>query len=357
MRIDRLSAVNVRNLADVTLEPAPRLNLIYGANGAGKTALLESVYLLARGRSFRSHRIDEVVSRGADTLQVSANLDHQADGKVVTGLERAPGRLRIRYAGENVSTVSAHARKFPVVLLTPDTQELVLGAPKARRNWLDWSMFHVEPGYLEHWREYYRALRQRNALLKHRAPPDQLAGWEEAMSEPASRMDAARRWFVGDLEERFTDLATGFWEPAPEIGLLSGWDTARPLQECLAQSRADDRQVGHTRHGPHRADVRFRHGGVGLEAEFSRGNSKLFVSLLILAQARVIASAGERPVLLLDDAGAELDSERENRLLDTLLAEPAQIFLTRTEKPENWVPRQGDAMFHVERGRFTKMVE
>lgn len=357
MRIDRLSVVNVRNLTNITLEPAPRFNLIYGMNGAGKTALLESLYLLARGRSFRSHRIDEVVRRGADVLQVTANLDHQADGKVVAGLERAPGRLRIRYAGENVPTVSAHARKFPVALLTPDAQELALGPPKARRNWLDWSMFHVEHGYLEHWREYYRALRQRNVLLKQRAAPDQLTGWEEAMSEPAHQMDAARRRFVGDLEEELAKLAGEFWDPSPGIELISGWDTSRPLQECIAESRPDDRQLGHTRQGPHRADIRFRHRDVGLDAEFSRGNSKLFVSLLILAQARVIGSAGEQPILLLDDAGAELDRERECRLLKILLDEAKQVFLTRTEKPENWAVREGDAMFHVEHGKFTKMVE
>lgn len=357
MRIDRLSAVNVRNLADVTLRPAPRFNLIYGINGAGKTALLESIYLLARGRSFRSHRIDEVVRRGEDTLRVTANLDHQADGKVITGVERAPGRLRIRYAGETVPTVSGHARKFPVVLLTPDTQELVLGPPKARRNWLDWSMFHVEPHYLEHWREYYRALRQRNILLKNRAAAAQLSGWEEAMSGPANRINDARHQFLGALAEKFSELTSEFWDPAPVIELVPGWDAARPLQDCLAETRGEDRQLGHTRQGPHRADVRFHHRGVALEVEFSRGNSKLFVSLLILAQARVIATAGEQPVLLLDDAGAELDRDREVHLLEILVDEPLQTFLTRTERPPNWMLRPGEAMFHVERGMFVKMVE
>lgn len=357
MRIDRLCAVNVRNLADVDIEAAPHLNLIYGPNGGGKTALLEAIYLLARGKSFRTHRIDEVVRWTTSRLQVTAHIHHQDDGNVVAGLERAGGRLRIRYQGEAVPTISTHARRFPVVLLTPDSQQLVLGPPKERRHWLDWAMFHVEPSYLEQWRDYYRALRQRNILLKQARGVSQLAGWEQAMAGPARELDAARRRFLEVLQRELDRLTGAFWDPRPRAALESGWDGSQPLDRVLQANREDDRQQGYTRQGPHRADIRFSQAGVDLGAQFSRGQSKLFVSLLILALARVVEEGGEAPILLLDDVGAELDRDRESGLLAAVRSQECQVFLTRTELPAGWPKTSDDARFHVERGGFTKMVE
>lgn len=357
MRIERLTASNVRNLLEVELEPAPHLNLFLGPNAAGKTALLESVYLLARGRSFRTPRVTDVVRHDTDRLRVGARLRHGAAEPVHAGIERGPGHLALRYNGETVRTVSAHARRFPLVLLTPDSQQLVIGGPAVRRDWLDWAMFHVEPSYLNDWRDYHRALRQRNRLLKEGRPEPELDGWEETMARSGTGLDQARDRFLARLRAEFGALAGAHWPALPELRLRSGWDRSVPLQLRLQQSRREDQSAGFTRPGPHRADVEFFFRNSELSNVFSRGESKLFIALLMLAQSRVFAATlGEDPVLLLDDFGAELDARAEARLLELLAASAAQVFLTTAGRGTDRLP--GDsARFHVEQGRFTKMVE
>jgi DNA replication and repair protein RecF len=358
MRIERLTASNVRNLLDVTLEPAPQLNLFLGINASGKTALLEAVYLLARGRSFRTPRIADVVRHETDRLQVSARITHGSGAPVAAGIERGPGHLVLRYNGEAVNAVSAHARRFPLVVLTPDSQQLVLGGPAVRRDWLDWAMFHVEPRYLEHWRDYHRALRQRNRLLKDGSATAEMIGWEEIMARSGTALDQARQQFLEQLKWAFSRQAAEAWSDIPELHLRSGWDAGRPLAEQLAGSRTEDLACGFTRRGPHRADVDFIHKNNDLASVFSRGESKLFICLLMLAEASVLAAVlGEPPVLLVDDFGAELDPGTQARLLGMLAGTGAQAFLTTTAPALCGALPGGSAKFHVERGRFSEMVE
>lgn len=359
MRIHRLWVRNLRNFADISIEPAGCLNLFLGPNAAGKTALLEAIYLLARGRSFRSPRVEEVIQYHSPSFQVSAEIFHGVDGSLVTGVERGAGRLLLRYAGQTVKTISAHARKFPMVLITPDSQQLVLGGPKVRRNWMDWAMFHVEPAYLATWRDYHRSLRQRNRLLKRTQSGKELHGWEELMSQNGVVLDQARRQFLRGVNSTFTHLfeLAGWGEP-PEITLQSGWAVEEPLLESLMGRRREDASTGHTGCGPHRADLAFHVNGNELGARYSRGQSKLFVTLLMLAEAQVVFSrTGEEPLLLVDDFAAELDRQAQGRLLSLLSARPGQAFLTSVNFERHWALPNASARFHVEHGAIAKMVE
>jgi DNA replication and repair protein RecF len=264
----------------------------------------------------------------------------------------------LRYNGEAVRTVSAHARRLPLVLLTPDSQQLVLGGPALRRDWLDWAMFHVEQSYLEHWRNYHRALRQRNRLLRDTAPPDELRGWEEAMGRSGLALHQARGGFLRRLDCSFQKAAHGIWPLTPTLELKAGWDETAPLEEQLARSRDDDLARGFTRAGPHRADVLFRCGDTALGATFSRGESKLFIGLLMMAEAAVLTETlAEPPALLLDDFGAELDSRAQARLLELLAGSGAQAFLTTTTASLPRALPPGSRRFHVEHGKFTEMIE
>lgn len=359
MRIERLTANNVRNLLDVALEPSPRLNLFQGANASGKTALLEAIYLLARGRSFRTPRVMDVVRHAAERLQVSARLSHGDARPVVAGIERGSGHLALRYNGEAVRTVSAHARRFPLVVMTPDSQQLVLGGPAIRRDWLDWAMFHVEPGYLDDWRDYHRALRQRNHLLKDaRGATAEMDGWEEGMGRSGTALDDARRRFLERLEHIFQTLARGLWAESPMLRLRSGWESGVPLEQALADARRADLASGFTHCGPHRADVGFIYKNNELSSIFSRGESKLFICTLMLAEAAVLTERLEEPpVLLVDDFGAELDASAQERLLGMLASGQAQAFLTTAGAGVPGVLPEGSARFHVEHGKFREMIE
>lgn len=351
MRIDRLAVTHLRNLTHVTLEPAPGLNLLWGPNAAGKTALLEAVYLLARARSFRTARIDEVIQRGNPRLTVRAEVSYDAGESVAVALERGEGRLVLRRGGENISTVSVHARSVPVVILTPDSQQLVIGGPGERRDWLDWAMFHVEPPYLDHWRAYFRALRQRNRLLRDGAPPGGFTPWEAAMAVHGEALTAGRVAFLMDVADAARALAAQVGLELPEITLDPGWEQGGTLTEALAQTRTGDMARGHSSIGPHRADVLFRLEGLDAGSVLSRGESKLFVIVLLLAEAQVRARRqSEKPVLLLDDYAAELDAEAQGKVLNLLATQGVQAFLTSTQRSGKDLG-EASATFHVERGK------
>lgn len=354
MILEWLQLQNVRNLEPARLEPGPHLNIFTGRNASGKTSVLEALYLLARARSFRTPRIQEVIRHGEETLRVTGKFQHEKNGVVQTGLERAHGQITIRRNGETVKTLSDQAQGLPLVLITQDSHTLLSGGPRVRRHWLDWAMFHVEPAYLDTWRAYYKALRQRNALLKQATQKrDLYRAWEEAMVESAYRLTGPRERFLQVLAAESSGDAGGLFPPDVQVKLYPGWNEARRLDEVLNDHREADRQGGYTRYGPHHADIRFTLGGKGLTSQFSRGQVKMYVTFLILAEARVLArQTAVTPLVLMDDFQAELDMEASTYLLTSLKQANLQAFLTTTAlSPEDRAG--GHTMFHVEQGRIT----
>lgn len=357
MEIRSLEIRDIRNLAQVQLEVGSGLNLFQGPNGSGKTALLESIHLLGRGRSFRTSRLAEVVRYGQSGFQVIARIEHGRDGSVVTGVARQGADLSLRYGGRTVSQMSDHARNFPLSLSTPASQELLLGSPKVRRRWLDWGLFHVEQAYLADWRDYHRALRQRNHLLKKSSNSAELDAFETSMSQFSTKITAARRRFVDHLSSQMSDLASRTVDWPIQVALHPGWDTEVLLRERLAASRNRDADSGHTRHGPHRADLQFLSGDHDAGAAFSRGQTKYLAVLMALALARVIQElGGEAPVLLLDDPFAELDYGARKVLLELISGQGHQSFVSLPDTERNAALDKA-SVFHVKRGQIGKMVE
>ncbi|MEX2525559.1 MAG: DNA replication/repair protein RecF [Gammaproteobacteria bacterium] len=362
MYLEWLQTGNVRNLQQIRIDPGPGLNIFTGRNASGKTAILESLYLLGRARSFRTPRIQEVISREQETLHVSAGVMYSSSGlRVTTGLEKGRGQVTIRYNGSPVRTVSEQARYLPLVLVTPDSHYLVTGTPKQRRHWLDWAMFHVEPSYLEAWRDYFRALRHRNSLLKSGVrDPGAYRGWEASMGKAAAELARLRSEFIEELESALDEAPATFLE-GPDVAVQhkSGW--AAPLNEFtdfLAEARNQDREAGFTRYGPHRADLAFSVENIPISSLFSRGQIKMFVCRLIMAEARVLARmVGETPLFLQDDYTAELDNEACERLLSGLSDQGWQCFVNATEARQESILNGNIRRFHVEHGRVTKVVE
>lgn len=357
MRIEELWLANVRNLINVRLDLGPGINVFYGPNGAGKTALFEAIYLLARGRSFRTHRIADLVRHGAEALQVGARLLRGDVDRVTTGVERVGGRLTFRFQGEVVRALSAQARQVPLIYIGPDVTEILSGAPRTRRHWLDWAMFHVEPGYLDVWQDYHRVLKQRNTLLRSSAKASELGGWELAMGRLAQTLDAARLRFLEGVQMQFEE--SGLWDgPALRIRLQSGWPVDRPLEEALAAGRNLDLGYGYTRYGPHRADVEFRLRDRDASRYLSRGESRRLMNLVRMAEARWLALRTAQPALLLfDDFGAELDSRARAELWNVLNGSTGQVFLNTPVADAKTLFERADFLFHVEHGTFTKMVK
>jgi DNA replication and repair protein RecF len=358
--IEHLKASSVRNLGELSIEPAAKLNFFYGPNASGKTSVLECVYLLSRIKSFRSKRINDVVTKGEKKLQVFAKGQNQEKAFSV-GIEKGRGITSIKYNGENIQTASEQARHLPIYILTPDHHVLFTGTPKDRRHWLDWSLFHVEQNYISVWKSYHRALRHRNALLKseRKINSAELSGWERLLAEEAKKIDLMRKSYVHDLNEYLNEKHLSF--VLPKKGLVEYLNQAyekEDLAALLMESRKDDVKRGYTSIGPHRVDVSFLYDDFNVAKHLSRGQTKLFGAALISSQIEILKKADINAMILVDDLDAELDETSSKKMFELLISNETQTFVSTLTKPP-WFETENKhhALFHVEHGKVEKMVE
>jgi DNA replication and repair protein RecF len=356
MRISRLTIEGLRNLRSVELRPGPGLNVLVGPNGAGKTSVMEALHLLAYGRSFRGRVRDGLVQTGRDALEVFAEWEEPGGRVRRAGLRHAGQTWSGRLDGAPVSQLGQLCAALAALTFEPGSHALVSGGGEARRRYLDWGLFHVEPDFLLLWRRYGRALKQRNALLKLRAGADQFDVWDQELAETGEALTARRELYLDSLQTR---LQVASNELSPVLGEAAflfqpGWRREQlPLADALLLVRERDLATGFTSVGPHRADWRIAHARrPGLEA-LSRGQGKLTALAALLAQAEDFATRrGQWPLVLLDDLASELDLPHQQRLLRRLRASDAQVFITGTDVPSA-LAGTGFELFHVEQGAVT----
>lgn len=341
-----------RCVALAELDLAERRNYIYGPNGAGKTSLLEAVYLLGRGRSFRSRQNRRLIRHGGDCLSVYGEV-HGADGSHRLGVRLNGGGLETRVDGAGDGGVAELARKLPVNVIEPSIHQLIEGGPSMRRRFLDWGVFHVEPSFLESWRRYRRVLGQRNAALKL---GQSTSSWDQNLLAAGEAVDSARRRYCAELNGAVTKLGAGLVGQEIELGYRRGWPEGLELSEALVQSYDRDRQLGATQAGPHRADLRIAMASRAVREEASRGQQKLVAAAMILAQTEVFAAIhGDAGTLLVDDPAAELDAQAFRRLMAALSESPVQLIMTGLSE-QAFPPLAGFPVFHVEQGRVSTVV-
>lgn len=358
MPLERLNFLGLRNLAALDMRPAPGINLVTGANGSGKTSLLEGVHMLGMARSFRTQKLKHAITHDADAVTLHGRL--AGDPPVSLGVRRARdvAELEIRLDGERGIRVARLAETLPLQLINPDAFRLLEGAPAARREFLDWGVFHVKHEFFEAWRRVRRALKHRNALLRHdRIDLRSMRVWEQELAHWSEQLDLLRSDYMAQFAKTFE--AT-LHELLPLSGLslryYRGWDKQRGLLDVLENGRDTDRQMGFTQQGPQRADLRLRIGKRAAVEELSRGQQKLVVSALKLAQGRLLEElTGRTCVYLIDDLAAELDVSHRRIFCHWLARLHCQVFITGVERSalENaWQSETDVAMFHVEHGRL-----
>ncbi|MDS4022145.1 MAG: DNA replication/repair protein RecF [Candidatus Competibacter sp.] len=336
MRAATLDIAGFRNLRRISLSCAPGLNLLVGPNASGKTSLLEALYFLGRGRSFRTRQPRELIQIDAPAFRVAAVMNG-ADGRPVpVGVERGPRDLVARIGGAPTRSLAQLARQVPVLLLNPDSHRLLEDGPQQRRRFMDWGLFHAEPGFLDAWRRYGAALRHRNAALRSGSADRVVDAWDGELAAAAAILDRLRETFceaLGSVLEPLAGATLG--EMAVRVDYRRGWPLEPPGRDCAGWPRAgrdQDRQQGHTRLGPHRADFTVRVAGRSPAEGLSRGQQKLLVIALVLAQAELYRRhAGDACILLIDDLPAELDPGNRARVMRALAALDTQLFATAIE--------------------------
>lgn len=355
MRLDSLTIRQVRNLSEVKIIPIPEVNIIYGENASGKTAILESIYLLSKARSFRTAHIREVIQHQQEDLTIFGLINTHNNKTVNTGLRKSIKETEIRYNGERVKAVSEQAKNVVVQIANPDNTTLLTGSPKDRRKWIDWALFHVEHDYLEIWHSYHQALRNRNALLRRLAKDDEYYVWESIMAKTAKDLKARWQNYLDCLQQYYKETADQ--HACAEVIFTARKDKLKTddFLEHLQVARQSDIKAGFTQQGPHKADFEFKIKGKHISTIFSRGQIKLFIILLSIAQARLLKTEREiTPIFLVDDLAAELDKKTAEVLLALLYKEKMQLFITSTE-PGGIIKKNKDTkLFHVEHGRVKR---
>lgn len=359
MKLDRLRIQGLRCLHEVDLMLAPGINAFVGANGAGKTSVLEAVFLLSHARSFRSGAREALQARGIPRLSIFAELRQSNDRLLRLGLGREASRWEARLEGEGASLGDLIA-ECAVTCFEPGSHALIAGAAEERRRFLDWGVFHVEHAFLDNWRRYQRALKQRNSLLRAGLEPGSplYAPWETELANLADWIDNQRRDYLGRLRP-VLDACVGNLLPElgePGLRYRRGWIGDGPLHEQLETQRGRDLARGHTGLGAHRADWSLAFEQAPQREHLSRGQEKLAALGCMLAQARLYADQhGDWPIICLDDLASELDEAHQAAVITQLVESGAQVLVTGTNLPEplRELPHR---MFHVEQGCLTPLL-
>jgi DNA replication and repair protein RecF len=359
LSLGSLTLENLRCLRRADLELHPGRNLIIGPNGSGKTSLLEAIFLLGRGRSFRTRNSERLITHGESRLVVFGRTTPPDSPAIplALGVQVTRGEATVaKIQGEFIRTLAALSEALPVQVIDPGVHKLVEDSAYRRRRWMDWATFHVEHGFVEVWAAYTRTLKQRNAALKQvaasgaaaTAPP--LDAWDVELARLGDQLAQSRRQMLERLRGHWQETVMALSGLNVDLGYFQGWARDMPLAEALRHSRERDLARGSTHAGPHRGDVVLKLDGKLARDTLSRGQQKLVAVAMILAQLRLLGSIlPEPPTLLLDDPAAELDPDRLGRFIDQVTPLRCQLVLTSLA-PGQHPFGNPDRMFHVEQG-------
>lgn len=354
MALRSIEIQHVRNIDTGRLELDPAVNLVTGPNASGKTSLLEAISLVAQGRSFRTPRIDELKQHKQPAMMVVAQFRHDSE-KTVIGLVREARKTQVKINGKHIARTSEMQSLLSLHVITPESHELLDKGPKLRRQYLDWGVFHVKHTYLHCWQRYHRVLRQRNSSLRRQESRKQVQAWDKPLAEEAIRLHQYRREYIEKLKPDLVHFGQVLLECDPEFDYRAGWETdSGPYLEQLQAGIEQDLERGYTRLGPHRADLSMKYQGKPVMSVFSRGQQKLLVCAMTLAQVKQLDEPG---IVLVDDLPAELDAFRRERLMLALKETGAQVFVTATDDGlvplDMWSSRK---VFHVKHGQIQEVV-
>ncbi len=360
MILDRLHVRDFRNLEDVVLTPAPTFNVLFGANGQGKTSMLEAIHFVSEGRSFRSSQRADLMRRGSNRLVVDAEVRSRIGTVDHLGASLSGSEKQLRINERTVPSLESYLGSLRVVVHSPDDSQLIAGPPELRRRFLNRILVLGKPGFFQVLARYVRALKNRNRCLLEHRPQNEVESWSEVLIRAGAKILASRVQLVSLLEPHVLAAVRRITANAMAISLryrTSGPLLEGPLDEpdaerwLVAQAErraAQEQRLERTLFGPHLDDLEIQLEPGPARRHASQGERRSLLVALRLAERSVIAEqSGDDPVFLLDDLSSELDSKRAARLVEAVAEVPGQVFLTSTER------RAGPAharSFHVRCG-------
>lgn len=372
-RLSTLQVTYLRNLHAVDIHFSNRINIIHGANGSGKTSLLEAMSVLAHGRSFRTRKYRNLIHREKDQFVVFGRIDYgnEKDSQQSTvGVSRnRQGIARIKLDGASVNTAHELAQNLPLLCVNSTSFNLLEGGPIERRMFFDWLVFHVKHEFGGLWKQYSKCIKQRNSLLRRdNIRYSDLQPWDTEIAKLAVDIENMRALFLPMFSQYINDylgqcdLADAVFDLSYTNGWLVGerathWESsAKQIESLLCARFEKDKSQGFTTIGSHKSDLKMTVSGKPAGEILSRGQQKVLIMALFFAKAHVFkAETGKLPVLLLDDLPAELDQTHLTLLGRWLHELDVQVFISSVESESllsAWKNLDLDAprMFHVKHG-------
>lgn len=340
MRITRIRLCGYRSYPELDFEPSPGLNVIVGDNAAGKTNVLEAIFLSALGRSHRTSRDQELINSSCRGGYVGVWLESRLGRRSVEFKLREGEHKQLLIDGNRAQRMGELMGVMNAVMFSPEDLSLVKDSPQERRRFMDMELCQLRPAYFYRLQQYNAALKQRNAIVKDAfhtpTEPALIDAWDDRLAALGSSIMTVRQNFMDELSTIANDLhrrITGGLEQLfafykPNV-LFEGNEPYRAILEALASSRDDDIRRGYTTRGPHRDDIGIRLGDMDVKTYGSQGQQRTAALSIKLSEIAMMRSEkDDSPILLLDDVLSELDSARQNALLSS--AFDCQCFLTTT---------------------------
>lgn len=357
MGLISLDIHSVRNLKSVRLSPGPGFNFLIGRNASGKTSFMEAIHILGRGSSFRTSKLREIASKGTDAFSINGKVENNRVFNTLS-MKFAQGKPAYLVDQMGIKRRAELVELLPLQIINPESHRLLSDGPVFRRRYLDWGLFHVEQSFYAAWCRYQRALKQRNAALRTNKLRDSIPVWDQELALAANTIDRLRRDYLESLIPYLLSYISQLvYIENIEFEYEQGWRSGHDYAEVLKLSLAQDLAYGYSRNGPHRADLLVKVEGRSAQSVVSRGQQKLLICAMLIAQAALLKARRDKGcVFLIDDLAAELDEHHRQRLLALFNKLHAQTFITGTDQHllDGCSLPPDTKVFHVEHGVITE---
>jgi DNA replication and repair protein RecF len=362
MKLDKVQISHFRNINDLSLNAHKSLNVFLGANGSGKSSILEALHYLGFARSFRTQKHRNVISHEKPGFTVFCSTVIENEKQQKFGISRfLDNSCVVNIDGLKSKRATDLASYLPIQIFTPQSSDLLLGAPKLRRRYLDWLLFHVEHSFNSDFQVFNRSLKQLNALYKNTQTEQALDYWKMTLCEKGEAISLIRTKLLNEhlIQLINSNLKDFLPEFSFEISYYRGWEKGYSLVEAIDKNRQRDARNGFLSVGPHKADLRIKTQGVNAHEILSRGQLRMLVAGMQLAQTQYLhQQTAKSSIFLLDDVGAELDEEKRKVFISRLNTSDTQLFVTAIDiKQLEFLENYNDKkVFHVEHGQVREEI-
>lgn len=355
MSLEQLKINNFRNLQAVNLELNSGFNLILGTNGSGKTSLLEAIFFLSHGRSFKTNLSNRIINHHQNSFDIFAKINQNQNNYNVGIVKDKTADLKLKINGGNNHKISSLAKLLPLQLITPEGLNLLSSGPKLRRGFIDWGLFFHHPNFHGLWLDFKRIMKQRNAALATARSYNDIEIWDKSLIPIAQQISQMRQNYVAAIKQKIEQSVKLFLpEVQIDISFYQGWDNDSEFGDILRNNFERDYNLGYSFSGPQKADLRFKTNNIAVEDVLSRGQLKLLICALKIAQGEFLSEQSQQnTIFLLDDFSAELDHCKQKLLADRLIKSNSQVFITAINQEQlQQMKIENFSTFYIKNGKI-----